>query len=195
MRRYVIVFFLAFLSIFLSGEVFWYFENVLYCSFDQQNVKIFLKDEWWLSKCEVYLNTIYNLAQKKYWEIMLIRSYIAQGDDVYYWKQILETKNEEFLQLMNYRLQIKNVIEKFESSFFDRYYKILQDPMRAYYSDLETQYYILLNQSNKSQYATRISQLEQQMWNVSHVLNAKNLDEIMEVVPTYIYLKQRLSWR
>lgn len=97
-------------------------------------------------KCQTYLDTIYQLALKKYNEISVIRSYIEQGDDVYYWNNIFEDKKAEFLQLVNYRVQIKTAISKFESALFDKYYVILQEPMKIYYSELETQYYILANQ-------------------------------------------------
>jgi hypothetical protein len=46
-----------------------------------------------------------------------------------------------------------------------------------------------------SDYSLRISQIQQQMWNVSRVLNAKNLDEIMSVVSSYIYLKKQIEWK
>jgi len=64
--------------------------------------------------------------------------------------------------------------------------------------DLETQYYILINQDynlRPSNYSVKVEQLEQQMWNVSHVLSAKNLDDIMDVMSSYLYLKQQLRWR
>jgi hypothetical protein len=38
-----------------------------------------------------------------------------------------------------------------------------------------------------------VAQIEQQMQNVSHVLNAKNLDDIMQVVSSYIYLKKQIE--
>jgi hypothetical protein len=142
------------------------------------------------------LDTIYQLALKKYNEISAIRSYIEQGDDVYYWKKILEDKKAEFLQLVNYRTQIKTAIDKFESALFDKYYDILYEPMQAYYSDLQPQYDILANQDvllRKSDHSLKLAQLEQQMWNVNHVLNAKNLDDIMEVMSSYIYLKKQIE--
>ena len=142
------------------------------------------------------MDTIYQLALKKYNEISAIRSYIEQGDDVYYWNKIFEEKKSEFLQLVNYRTQIKTAIDKFESALFDKYYDLLQKPMQTYYSDLETQYYILSNQDallRKSDHPLKLAQLEQQMWNVNHVLNAKNLGEIMEVISSYIYLKNQIE--
>jgi hypothetical protein len=60
------------------------------------------------------MDTIYQLALKKYNEITTIRSYIMQGEDVYYRKNILDEKNSELLQLVNYRNQIKTAIDKFE---------------------------------------------------------------------------------
>jgi hypothetical protein len=30
---------------------------------------------------------------------------------------------------------------------------------------------------------------------VNHVLNAKKLDDIMEVIPSYIYLKREIEWK
>lgn len=157
-----------------------------------------MKNEEWTVKCQSYLDTIYQLALKKYNEISAIRSYIQQGDDVYYWKKILDDKNEEFLQLVNYRAQIKTAMDKFESALFDKYYNILQKPMQTYYSELEAQYYLLSNQdvlSKKSDHSLKLAQLEQQMWNVNHILTAKSLDDIMDVISSYIYLKRQIEWR
>ena len=154
-----------------------------------------MKNEEWTVKCKTYLDTIYWLALKKYNEISTIRSYIDQGDDIYYWKKILEDKKAEFLQLVNYRTQIKTAIDKFELALFDKYYDILREPMEIYYSDLQNEYLNMINQDaslRSSDYSLRISQIQQQMWNVSRVLNAKNLDEIMSVVSSYIYLKKQI---
>ena len=154
-----------------------------------------MKNEEWTVKCKTYLDTIYWLALKKYNEISTIRSYIDQGDDIYYWKKILEDKKAEFLQLVNYRTQIKTAIDKCELALFDKYYDILREPMEIYYSDLQNEYLNMINQDaslRSSDYSLRISQIQQQMWNVSRVLNAKNLDEIMSVVSSYIYLKKQI---
>ena len=197
MRKIWILILLVFTTI-SSSQTFWYLENKVYCNFENKNVTIFMKNEEWTVKCQTYLDTIYQLALKKYNEISAIRSYIEQGDDVYYWKKILEDKKAEFLQLVNYRTQIKTAIDKFESALFDKYYDILYEPMQAYYSDLQSQYDILANQDvllRKSDHSLKLAQLEQQMWNVNHVLNAKNLDDIMEVMSSYIYLKKQIEWR
>ena len=197
MRKIWILILLAFTTI-SSSQTFWYLENKVYCNFENKNVTIFMKNEEWTVKCQTYLDTIYQLALKKYNEISAIRSYIEQGDDVYYWKKILEDKKAEFLQLVNYRTQIKTAIDKFESALFDKYYDILYEPMQAYYSDLQSQYNTLANQDvllRKSDHSLKLAQLEQQMWNVDHVLNAKNLDDIMEVMSSYIYLKKQIEWR
>lgn len=182
----------------LSSQTFWYLESKVYCNLENNNVTIFMKNEEWTTKCQIYLDTIYQLALKKYNEISAIRSYIEQGDDAYYWKKILEDKNAEFLKLVNYRTQIKTAIDKFESALFDKYSYSLKKPMQTYYSELESQYYILVNQDvslRKSDHSLKLTQLEQQMWNVNHIINAKNLDEIMEVVSSYIYLKKQIEWK
>lgn len=182
----------------LSSQTFWYLESKVFCNLENKNVTIFLKNEEWTVKCQTYLDTIYQLALKKYDEISAIFSYIDQWDDVYYWKEILEDKKAEFLKLVNYRTQIKTAIDKFESKLFDKYYAILQDPMKKYYSDLEVQYYNIVNQDvplRSTDYSLKVAQLEQQMRNVSHVLNAQNLDDIMSVVSSYIYLKRQIEWR
>ena len=87
------------------------------------------------------------------------------------------------------------MVNKFEMAFFDKYYLTLQSYMKVYYSELEAQYYLLLNQDYRqraSNYNIKISQLSQQMQNVSRVLNATKLDDIMEVMSSYLYLKQQL---
>lgn len=180
-----------------SGQAFWYFENKVYCSFENKNVTISIKKNEGADRCKTYMDTVYQLALKKYNEISAIRSYIEQGDDVYYWKEVLEEKKSEFVQLVNYRTQIKTAVDKFELALFDKYYNLLQRPLKAYYSDLEMQYYVLINQtsSRTSKVSLKIAQLEQQMWNVNHILTAKNMDDIMEVVSSYIYLKKQIEWK
>ena len=182
---------------FVCSQTFWYFENKVYCSFENKNVTISIKKSEWVDRCKTYMDTVYQLALKKYNEISAIRSYIEDGDDVYYWKWILEEKKSEFIQLVNYRTQIKSAIDKFELALFDRYYNLLQKPLKTYYSELEMQYYVLINQtsSKTSKTSLRIAQLEQQMWNVNHILTAKNMDDIMGVVSSYIYLKKQIEWK
>lgn len=141
---------------------------------------------------------MYQLAIKKHNEISSIRSYISQWDDVSYWKKILEEKKSEFIQLVNYRTQIKTAINKFELALFKKYRNLLKQPMENYYSDLEIQYYILINQNppiKSNDLSLKLAKLEQQMWNVSRILNAQDLDEIMETAPSYIYLKREIEWR
>ena len=181
----------------ISGHTFWYLESKVYCNLKDKNVTIFMKNEEWTVKCQTYMDTVYQLAIDKYKEVQVIRSYINQWEDVYYWKKILDKKQSEFLQLVNYRAQIKAAIDKFEWALFDKYYDALQDYMTIYYSDLEIKYYTMINEDISSRpynYSIKIEQLEQQMYNVSHVLNAKKLDDIMNVMSSYIYLKQQLRW-
>jgi hypothetical protein len=68
--------------------------------------------------------------------------------------------------------------------------------MQVYYSDLEAQYYILANQHSSAKtpdYSLKLAQLEQQMWNVNHILKAEKLDHIMEVLSSYIYLRREIE--
>lgn len=182
----------------LSSQTFWYLENKVYCNLENKNVTIFMKDEWWATKCKTYMDAVYQLALKKYDEIVIIRSYIDQWDDVYYWTKVLDQKKSELLQLVNYRTQIKKAIDKFEAAIFDKYYDSLQSYMKVYYSELEAQYYYLIN-LNYNQRARnhdiKVEQYGQQMWNVSRVLNATKLDDIMDVMSSYLYLKQQLRWK
>ncbi len=197
MRRIWIFVLLLFIT-FTSSQTFGYYEDRVYCNFENNNVTIFLKDETWMTKCSVYIDTVYQLSLKKYEEIKIIRSYIAQWDDVYYRKEVLEQKKSELIQLINYRNQIKSAIAKFESKIFDNLYAVLEKPMRLYYSDLETQYYILINQTPQRDSLNNtlmIAQMEQQLRNVSHIIEAKTLDDIMNVAPSYLYLKNILQWK
>ncbi len=197
MRKVWILMLVVFVTL-LSSQTFWYLESRVFCNLGNKNVTIFLKNEEWTVKCQTYMDTIYQLALKKYNEISAILSYIDQWNDVYYRKEVLEDKKSELLHLVNYRTQIKTAIDRFETKIFVEYYALLQEPMQKYYSDLEAQYYTMINQDvsqRSSNYMLKIAQLEQQMWNVSHVLEAKNLDDIMNVVSSYIYLKKQIEWK
>ncbi len=180
------------------SQSFWYFEGRLFCNIDQQNVTIFFKNQEWTTSCQKYLDTIYQLAVQKYEEVSLIREYISQWEDLYYWRWVLEEKKLELSQLINYRIQIKNAMTKFEDALFDRYYNLIKRDMELYYSDIETQYYILINTDKslrKSDYLSMVEKCEQQMRNVSHILNAENMDQMMEMVSSYLYLKKQLQWK
>ena len=180
------------------SQGFWYFEGRLFCNIDQQNVTIFFKNQEWTTSCQKYLDTIYQLAVQKYEEVSLIREYISQWEDLYYWRWVLEEKKLELSQLINYRIQIKNAMTKFEDALFDRYYNLIKRDMELYYSDIETQYYILINTDKslrKSDYLSMVEKYEQQMRNVSHILNAENMDQMMEPVDSYLYLKKQLAWK
>ena len=192
------LFWIMVVSVSLSWMCFWYFEDKVYCDFDKNNLVLDVK--WWESqiKCKTYLDVIQKKSKEKYSEITLIRDYISQGEDLYYWKPLLEEREDEFLRLINYRDQIKWAINRFESDFYEKYYVILEKPMRMYYSDLEMQYYSLINDKEShgsAEYWKKIVDLEQQMWNVSHILWAKTLDEIIKLLPTYIYQKSVLEWK
>ena len=109
----------------------------------------------------------------------------------------MESKKSDFLQLVNYRSQIISVVNRFESVLFNRYYDSLQKDMRIYYSDLEVQYYSLINQDTQVKWSKKelmISQLKQQIENVSAIIEAESLDDIMKIVPSYIYLKKQIEW-
>lgn len=179
---------------------FWFFEKTAYCELENGNVTVYMKKEKWLSKCQVYLDAINQLSQQKYNDILLIRQYM-QWDDTRYRKWVLETKQKEFLKLINYKVQIMSFINEFETVFFEQYKVLLQKEMKLYYSDLEMEYYILINQNTWWNYwginaiQNRITNLEQQMWTVDHILNAEKLDDVMEVAQNYIYLKKVLEWK
>lgn len=196
MRKIWILTLVVFVTI-LSSQTFWFFENKVYCDFSNGNVTVFLKDEGWKIKCQTYLDSIYQLALKKYNEISTIRSYIKEWWDTYYWRDILEQKKSEFVQLVNYRVQIKTALDKFESVLFDRYYGILEWPMREYYVELDEEYNKIVSNNGGivDSYNPRLKNIEQQMWNVSRILNAEKLDEIIEVCSSYIYIKNRLEWK
>lgn len=193
MRKLWIFMLLVFVTL-LSSQTFWYLEDKVYCNIEGQNVTIFLQWWKWLKKCQAYVDAIYQMAQQTYNEIMLIRGYISQWEDTYYWKKILEQKNSEFLQIVNYRIQIKTAIDTFENSIFNQYSTILKKEMTSYYTKLDNMYDDL-SKKNTSAGSLKLMQVEQQMWNVDHILKAKNLDDIMNVLSSYIYLKRRIEWR
>lgn len=98
--------------------------------------------------------------------------------------------------MINYRIQIKNAMARFEDALFERYYNMIKGDMELYYSDIEIQYYALINtepSKRKGNYSLVIAELEQQMWNVSHMLEAENMDQMMEPVDSYLYLKKQLA--
>ena len=149
MRKIWIFILLVFVTC-VSSQAFWYLEGKVYCNLKDKNVTIFMKNVEWTVKCKTYMDMVYGLAIDKYKEVQAIRSYIDQWEDVYYWKKVLDKKQSEFLQLVNYRAQIKAAIEQFEWALFDKYYDALQNYMKIYYSDLEIKYYTMINQDVSS---------------------------------------------
>ena len=65
MRKIWILMLLVFMTL-LSSQTFWYLESKVYCNLENKNVTIFTKNEEWTVKRQTYLDTLYQLALKKY---------------------------------------------------------------------------------------------------------------------------------
>ena len=173
-----------------------YLEDKVYCSFSWEEVVIYLKKEEGTNKCAEYIKAIQQLAKDKYDESMLVLNYIDQGDDVLYRQEIFEVKKQEFLKLVRQQSNILLMIQNFEHKFFLMYQELLAESLIPYLENLKKSQ---LQRQSLDPYdeKTRIisQQIAQQILIVQTILNATNLDEIMNQVSAYLYLEKQLGWK
>ena len=135
--------------------------------------------------------------KEKYDEVMLVLQYINQGDDVHYRREIFEIKKEEFLKLTRYRSTILEMISSFEEKFFAMYQDSLSQGLTPYLGILRELEINLYHSSAESPHnqplALRHQQVAQQIDIIQTILDATSLDKIMELIPSYLYLKQQLE--
>jgi hypothetical protein len=183
-------------SLFLSaGSVLGYLEDKMYCNFEQEQLTLYVKKEEGLQKCETYLQSLEQLTKEKYDEVLLILYYINQGDDVAYWKEILEITKKDFLKFLRYRTMIIEMIQSFEEKFFIKYQSTLAQELTPYLEILQSHYLPLAqvaSPENKKLFIIS-QQVQQQIVTITTILHASSLDEIIQLIPAYLYLKQELE--
>ena len=101
------------------------------------------------------------------------------------------------MKLVGYRGTILSMISSFEEKFFFRYQESLYQGLSPYLENLyglETSFLEAMkkNPDNKS-FSLRYQQAHQQIEIIESILRATSLDEIMKLIPPYLYLKQALE--
>jgi hypothetical protein len=156
-----------------------------------------VKKEEGLHKCDTYIQAIQQLNRNKYDEILLVIQYINQGEDVLYRREIFKLKKQEFLKLIEYRTTILTMIQEFEQKFFVLYQASLHQSLTPYLQTLEKMKEAYNQEHLMTPYdeETHIfhQQIIQQIVVVQSILNASTLDDIMNQISNYLYLKQALE--
>lgn len=193
--RYRIVWFL-FLPLWV-GAVFGYLEDKIYCQVQGEHLTLYVKKEELSDKCETTIRALEQMAKNKYDEIVLVLDYISQEDNSWYRKDVFEIKKQEFLKILNYKNKIQNAIISFEDKFFLKYKEALSTELSPYLSILREQQTLFASFLQlKEHYSIRekYQQISQQISTLEHIFSASSLDEIMIQIPTYLYLKDLISW-
>ncbi|MDR2416238.1 MAG: hypothetical protein LBD75_06670 [Candidatus Peribacteria bacterium] len=115
----------------------------MYCTFENEQLTLYVKKEEGLQKCETYIQSLEQLTKKKYDEVLLILYYINQGDDLVYWKEILEITKKDFFKFLRYRTMITEMIQTFETKFLIKYQSVLAQELTPYLEILQSLYYPL----------------------------------------------------
>ena len=144
-----------------------------------------------------YIDAIQQLAKEKYDEVLLVLNYINQGNDTDYWKGVFEIKKQEFLKLVRYRTTILTMIQEFEQKFFIKYQASLREILEPYLRNLLSRQATLdeqyLTVMPNEQASITYQQIVQQIVIIQIIFNATTLDEIINQIPAYLYLKQVLE--
>jgi len=182
-----------------QGQTFAYLEDKVYCIIEGEQLTIYVKKEEGSHKCAVYIEAVQQLAREKYDEVLLVITYINLGRDTAYRKEVFELKKEEFLKLVKYRTTILTMIQEFEYKFFVKYQESLLQTLTPYLQALVT-IQTALEQEHQTVFhneQTRIQyqQITQQILIIQTMFDATTLDEIIDQIPAYLYLKQALEWK
>ncbi|MDR0650997.1 MAG: sugar transferase [Candidatus Peribacteria bacterium] len=166
----------------------------MYCKLENEQITLYVKKEEGLQKCETYIQSLEQLTKEKYDEILLILYYINQGEDIVYWQEILEITKKDFFKFLRYKTMIIEMIQTFEAKFLIKYQSALAQELTPYLEILQSHYLPLTQAiSPESEKIAIVSQqVQQQIITITTILQASSLDEIMQLIPAYLYLKQEL---
>ncbi|MDR0860971.1 MAG: hypothetical protein LBO09_08660 [Candidatus Peribacteria bacterium] len=168
----------------------------MYCRFEEESLTLYVKKEEGLIKCATYLRSLEQLTRQKYDEVLLTMKYVRQGEDVFYRQEIFAEKKSEFLKLYLYKTKLVEALASFETKFFLLYKTSLTNTLRPYLETLPAIQKKLAQETQKNPNDKRTLStyqlITQQVEVIQNLLNATTLDEIMEYIPSYLYLKQSL---
>jgi hypothetical protein len=178
------------------GSAFGYLEDKVYCQIQGEQLTLYVKKEAEIEKCSTSIAVLDQLARTKYDEVLLVLDYINQGENTRYWKEVFEIQKQEFLKILNYKSKIQKAITSFEEKFFLKYQDALYQELSPYLTTLkerEGKLQSVLQQKEHPELRKKYEQISQQIITLERIFSGSSLDEIIEQIPSYLYLKEQIA--
>lgn len=194
------VFSILFVSIglFASGYSFGYMEDKLYCNLKSNSVLISLqKSDWY--KCNIYIVEVEKMMKRTYNDIQIINKYINKKQDVEYRKPLKIKKENEFEKLENMRYLIKAKMLEFENNLLAKYKEYFRKKNLSYQTKIEKSFSKIVVLSwtlHDTEIVKKMTNLFDMQISIMQKINeAKDFNELMKFISSYVYLRQQIEWK
>lgn len=185
-------------GLFLSGYSFAYMEDKLYCNLKSSAVLISLqKSDGY--KCNVYITEVEKMMKKTYNDIQIIKKYLDKKQDISFWKPIKEKKEWEFNKLTNMRYLIVDKMTEFESNLLTKYKGYFKKKNLVYQMKIESSFSKIVSLSWTIHYTETVKKMtnlfDMQIGIMQKIDEAKDFNELMKFISSYVYLRQQIEWK
>lgn len=187
---------LLIVSLVLPSFSFGYLETSLFCSVNDQQIKVSLKDPNG-SKCKSYIVYIEQTMRQAARDIYTIQGYINKWHDIEYWKNIKTEKLSKIDKLQVIRLNIIASMKTFESNLLKKsleYFMLKVTPYKIQLIKWSAKLAALPGTVTPElqRYMTIISG---QIQTIDKIGQSKTFEELIPLLKGYIYFKQQIEWK
>lgn len=198
MTKKIISVLLISLGLLGSSYSFAYMEDKLYCNLKSNSVLISLqKSDGY--KCNVYILEVEKMMKRTYNDIKTISKYIEKKQDVDYRKPLKSKKEDEFEKLENMRYLIKQKMSEFENNLLAKYKGYFKKQNSIYQKKIESSFSKIITLSWTIHYTETVKKMtnlfDMQIAIMQKIDEAKDFNELMKLISSYVYLRQQIEWK
>lgn len=196
-KKIISVLFILF-GLFLSSYSFAYMEDKLFCNLKSNGVLISLqKSDGY--KCNIYVLEIEKMMKRTYNDIQTINKFIEKKQDVEYRRPLKRKKEDEFKKLENMRYVIKQKMLEFENNLLAKYKEYFKKKNSAYQMKIESSFSKIVVLSwtiHDTPTVKRMTYLfDMQIAIMQKIEEAKDFNELMKLISSYVYFRQQIEWK
>lgn len=198
MTKKIISVLLISLGLLVSSYSFAYMEEKLYCNLKSNSVLISLqKSDGY--KCNVYILEVEKMMKRTYNDIKTISKYIEKKQDVDYRRPLKSKKEDEFEKLENMRYLIKQKMSEFENNLLTKYKGYFKKQNSIYQKKIESSFSKIITLSWTIHYTETVKKMtnlfDMQIAIMQKIDEAKDFNELMKFISSYVYLRQQIEWK
>ncbi|NOZ44472.1 MAG: hypothetical protein GXP45_05040 [bacterium] len=174
-------------------------EKTAYCEIGPNYIRVYLYKVN-AQKCSDYIQSMDASILAVYKNMITVQKLIDNGYEKAYWTQV---KADMLAQIRDYQVVRSNILYRvslFEKNFFTKVKLYMEKYLLSYQQTLELRL-DKLEHSDIEKFSTGmveeangyVVQIHKQLDLIQDILDTKNLEELIDYIPSYLYLKKEIE--